>query len=126
MNPDALEEKIHLPLLLSIRDLLLARSKLPDHTTQLVKVKSHSGIIGNDKADVAAKRAAEMKGTHNYTAASICNQHLASRQAWPCLPHENNEYRFAPNLSNSITEYTTTIPHLTEGIPHPSERKKES
>ena len=47
--PQTIEEKIHLPLLLAIRDLLISRSRaqLP---TLLQKVKSHSGIVGNDHA----------------------------------------------------------------------------
>jgi ribonuclease HI len=71
-DPASLDEKIHLPLLLAIKDLLLTRARktLP---TLLQKVKSHSGIQGNDEADIAAKHALTSR-QFDYTTANINNQ----------------------------------------------------
>lgn len=118
-SPDSIEEKIHLPILLAIRGLLLSRARLA-LPTLLQKVKSHSGIIGNDHADAAAKEALTLKNPE-YSAIGIDNQYLASKTAWPCLPSATSadasspSWRFASNLTTAISAHALTLPSFADG-----------
>ena len=115
-RPQDIEEKIHLPLLLTIRDLLLSRAKIPFSKTHFQKVKSHIGIIGNEMADKAASKAARLPpNTHDMTAASINNQHLKSLNAWPCLLSSSGSPSLASNLTFSLKQHALSQPHIADG-----------
>ena len=55
-EPRTLLECKHTPMLIVLRDLLLARAR-HGHTTHIQKVISHIGIIGNELADIGALKA---------------------------------------------------------------------
>jgi exonuclease III/ribonuclease HI len=73
-----LTNHVHYILLLSIR---MALYKNPHKTIHLHKVKSHNGVIGNVKADHAAKQAAKLNdpGTGN--------------ESIPCIPDGNDPHK---------------------------------
>ena len=57
-SSDNIIENKHKPLITAIAQQILDRARLGLHTAN-VKVKSHSGIIGNDEADMLARSAAD-------------------------------------------------------------------
>ena len=114
-DPSSMDEKIHLPLLLAIKDLLIerARNKIP---TLLQKVKSHSGIHGNDQADAAAKIALTHRNPH-FSADGIDNQYISSKYAWPRLPSADpsTPSHFASNLTSAIKTHALDTPSIADG-----------
>ena len=57
-NPNAHKYHLHKHLLQAIADMLVSRAQQEMHTS-IVKIKSHTGIRGNEAADALAKAATE-------------------------------------------------------------------
>ena len=57
-DPDDHKYHVHKHMLKSIADIILDRAELGRHTS-IMKVKSHTGIDGNDWADILANQAAD-------------------------------------------------------------------
>ena len=57
-DPDDHKYHVHQHMLQSIADIKLERAELGRHTS-ILKVKSHTGIDGNDWADILANQAAD-------------------------------------------------------------------
>ena len=57
-DPDDHKYHVHQHMLQSIADIILKRAKLGRHTSSL-KVKCHTGVDGNDWADILANQAAD-------------------------------------------------------------------
>lgn len=115
-RPTRMLESKHLPMLEAITEAILARSTAGGKT-KIQKVKSHSGIQGNDDADKAA--AAVAKGS---TPASECIQEWVTPQAyesitWPAtLPPTNTDAEglyFCSDLSASLKSHL--MPTLQTG-----------
>ena len=83
-EPHTLLECKHAPMLFFLRGLLMTRSRT-GYSTHLQKVISHSGIIGNELADIGALRARHSPDSTDFNLSDIDNQYLASLPAWPCF-----------------------------------------
>ena len=123
-TPRSLFENKHAPLILHIRSLLLARSRLGYHTN-IHKVISHTGITGNELADTTATTTLSCNAC-DYTLSDIDNQYLASLPAWPCLPPPPSapdtpdpDPWFASNLHDTITSHLQSLPSITDGYIKP-------
>ena len=102
--PATLLENKHFPLLRRIRLLLItsARSGILIH---FQKVKSHTGVSGNEAADVGAALALDADPCachYNFTKLDI--NYLATLPAWPCVrqsPQTPNPFSSFPHSDNS-------------------------
>ena len=111
--PTRLQESKHKEILAKIVALLGARA-LAGHHTHIYKVRSHTGIRGNDAADTLAKEAAMQQG--NPTLPSI---HLGEQahqgQYWPKVTKPGtNSTILAPNLTQGVK---ANLPSLTQRGP---------
>ena len=131
-TPRSIYENKHAPILLHIRSLLLTRSHLGRHT-HIQKVPSHTGIIGNELADIGATRSVSCD-TCDYSLSDIDNQYLASLPAWPCLPPPGGEPDpaldpitsdpepwYATNLNEAISAHIASIPSIVDGYVNPKQ-----
>ena len=132
-RPQTLVESKHYPLLLQIHTLIMQRAHAGHHTI-LQKVKSHIGIIGNEKADEGARDSMENPALCQFTLQGVNNQYLSTLPAWPCLASDpaqtpasatqqgnagemdqDGPY-FLSNLTTSITEHVIRkCPDITDG-----------
>ena len=100
---------IHLDLLKRIAQCILQRAAAGT-ATRILKVKSHTGIQGNDKADALAKEAAQQPETaHKATPASapFADKWWPATQAPPkdgAPPDSAPEYRAVSNLRTALKE----------------------
>ena len=83
LNPNSLRQnRLHRPLLLAILELLRAAGG----PVELIKVKAHTGVVGNEMADLAANDARERK-----VAGKPCDltcdvrAHELADTFWPCV-----------------------------------------
>jgi len=119
-SPHSLTEHKHAPLLLAIRSIL---TSILTHNTPILlqKVKSHSGILGNDLADAGANHALDNPTKCDITC-SINSQYLSTLPAWPCLPPPSSDQQspapwFTADLTTSLkTHLTTSHPDITDGV----------
>jgi ribonuclease HI len=119
-RPDTLWEHKHAPMLVAIRALLLSRASLALHTT-LQKVRAHSGLHGNDRADHAATAAALDPLSCTSTVPDGLNGYLASLPAWPCaLPPPSDpqaQPRLLADLGRAVTSHILrTNPGVAAGV----------
>jgi ribonuclease HI len=99
-NPAKAGKNKHAALLQDISDIIMARAKR-GAPTYIGKVKAHEGIIGNEKADELANRAAE-DNEHADVHTDISNiAHLGS---------------YWPHVTNPETGRTSQAADLTKGI----------
>ena len=110
--PSRLQESKHREVLHQIVQLLGARALQGAHT-RLYKVRSHSGIAGNDQADRLAREAAQLPGTVDYT--THLGEQAYEGMYWPRvhLP-DTNTHQLAPNLTQGIK---THLPPCTQRGP---------
>ena len=80
--PMRMTESKHKELLESIARLLMSRAQ-QQSTTQILKVRSHSGIKGNDEADAIAKKAAMAP---HLTILDPVGQQAYRDMTWPTTP----------------------------------------
>lgn len=116
-RPLDLDEHAHQPLLLHLRNQLLHRST-SGLDTHLQKVKAHSGIHGNDRADEAATYASTLPpGSHTLSAFHIEQEHHAKLPAWPCITScDGSSTHLVPNLTHSVRDHALTLSHITDGV----------
>jgi ribonuclease HI len=115
--PDSLTEIKHAPLLLAIRSRILQRAR--NHTNiAIIKVKSHTGIHGNDLADLGANVARSLPTKCDYSC-DVQPEHFIHLPGWPCLPMDQDDAEepwFAPDLNASLKKHMfDNCRHITDG-----------
>jgi len=114
-DPTTSTRSLHSELLHSIRTHLVQRILAGSHTT-LCKVRSHTGILGNDRADALARNAATNPASVRYT--DTTGEQPRHNTYWPtvqppCTPLGTTPPRaLAPNLTNGISLNLPTSCHL--------------
>lgn len=80
----------HRELVHDTHDKVVERARQRLHT-HIVKVKAHTGVCGNERADELAKQATDRE-RYSPTGAVLIGQHAYEGLAWPChLPQEHTE-----------------------------------
>ena len=111
--PTRLQESKHKEILTNIVALLGARA-LAGHHTHIYKVRSHTGIKGNDAADTLAKEAAMQQGSPTLPSIHLGEQ-AHQGQHWPTITKPGtNSHILAPNLTQGIKAH---LPSLTQRGP---------
>ena len=105
MRPHTLDGHLHGPLLRDIARRLVERANA-GIATHLRKVKSHSGVAGNEAADKAAKAAAQMQSGHDYVTPDHCPFEGHWRPAFNVAPDSGPEPASAADLSPAEQLYT--------------------
>jgi ribonuclease HI len=114
-DPTTASRSIHSELLKSIQDHLIQRILQGAHTT-LCKVRSHTGIYGNDQADILAKQAAEHPNHTRYT--DNTGEIPRHNMYWPTVQPprtptgETPPHILAPNLTQGISSNLPTSCHI--------------
>jgi hypothetical protein len=103
--------------LLAIRSHILQRAR--NHTNiAIIKVKSHTGIHGNDLADLGANVARSLPTKCDYSCA-VQPEHFIHLPGWPCLPMDQDDAEepwFAPDLNASLKKHMfDNCRHITDG-----------
>ena len=105
-DPTTTTRSIHTELLHSIQKHLIQRILHGSHTT-LCKVRSHTGILGNDRADTLARKAAEHPTLTNFT--DTTGEIPRHNVYWPTVQPPRTPMGdippriLAPNLTQGIT-----------------------
>jgi ribonuclease HI len=108
-DPNSLRKnRLHRPLVLAI----LAQLQAAPAPVQLIKVKAHTGVVGNELADQAAAvaRANVEAGSPCDMACSVAPHELA-RTYWPCTRPEkplagaDDKPHYLPNIKDAVGEH---------------------
>jgi ribonuclease HI len=103
-QPHTLSEHIHRHLLLHIRTLLLHCAQVGYHV-HLLKVKAHTGIYGNERADAAAALACTAAGPDFHYETAPASNDSRSHLYWPATAPG------ADNRTTDLTDLTTAVKH---------------
>jgi hypothetical protein len=110
--PKRLSESKHLAVIDKIVTLLGARAVAGLHT-YLYKVRSHTGIAGNDAADLLAKEAAQTASAADHT--TTIGETAYADMHWPVVKkHGTGAPTVAPNLTQGIKN---NLPNTTQRGP---------
>lgn len=107
--PETLRESIHLDLLLKMRDNML-RCRLAGIAITLAKVKAHTGVYGNEKADEGAAAALRDDADHDYeeTADNESRHNLAWPARWVTHGDDRRTHDFA-NLTAALKHHIAPL-----------------
>lgn len=116
-SPDTMTECKQRHLLLYILESITGGSQQGWHTTN-GKVKSHTGVRGNEEADRCAAEAAEGDPCHHYT--ELCNESTGYLHSWQQEPGlEPGTSRPLNDLTHDVRAHVMsvvgggTLPHTT-------------